>query len=115
MNTYTYGDQNEPYILCLLDNTLVVAWQSLDQDGSGWGVYAQKLDHQLNKQGGEVQVHNSTQDKQYKPSITQLQDGNLIITYKSVNRKNIEIRAQKFDKNLIKIGDEHVLKDKFKA
>ncbi len=41
-NTYTKGVQRESAVAMDSDGDFIVTWQSLDQDGSGYGVYAQR-------------------------------------------------------------------------
>ena len=38
INTYTANDQSKPSIATLTNGNFVVTWQSVYQDGSGWGV-----------------------------------------------------------------------------
>ncbi len=42
INTYTSGDQSYCNIASLLDGGFVVTWNSMNQDGSSWGIYGQK-------------------------------------------------------------------------
>ena len=42
VNTYTTGDQHYPSVATDADGDFVVGWSSSSQDGSGWGVYAQR-------------------------------------------------------------------------
>jgi hypothetical protein len=44
VNTYTTGIQRFPGIAADADGDLVVVWQSEGQDGSGYGIYAQRFD-----------------------------------------------------------------------
>jgi hypothetical protein len=39
VNEHLPEDQSEPVVILSRDRTLLVAWQSQDQDGSNWGVY----------------------------------------------------------------------------
>lgn len=41
INTYTSGDQRLPHVASDADGNFVVSWQSLGQDGSSYGIYAQ--------------------------------------------------------------------------
>jgi hypothetical protein len=54
VNTYYTEDyQHESSIAMDDSGNFVIAWQSLDQDGYGYGVYAQKFDREGNKIGDE--------------------------------------------------------------
>lgn len=69
----------------------------------------------MNKIGSEVQINESVEDHQTKPSITQLSNGDIVFTYKNYVDGNVEIVATKFDINLKKISNETVIKRLFKA
>ena len=72
-----------------VDNEYIVAWQSEPQDGSGYGLYAQRFSQAGAKIGGEVQLNNYTTNSQNSPQVAfdgsqylitwhdQQQDGNL--------------------------------------
>ncbi len=46
VNTYTTGSQTSPIAASNRDaGTLVIAWESQDQDGSGYGIYGQADNH----------------------------------------------------------------------
>lgn len=60
VNTYTPQDQNQPTVAMNGSGEFVVAWQSSGQDGSLWGVYAQKFTAAGSTVGREVQVNTST-------------------------------------------------------
>ena len=83
VNTYTSGQQNDPAITALPDGGFAVTWQSSNQDGSGWGVYAQRFDADGEKVGEEFQVNSETESTQYQPEITALADGTLVVTWSS--------------------------------
>ena len=44
VNTYTIGNKYGPSTTALSDGGFVITWQSLGQDGDGYGVYAQRYD-----------------------------------------------------------------------
>ena len=44
INSYTTGNQSFPSLASGPDGTFVVVWSSLGQDGSGWGVFGQRLE-----------------------------------------------------------------------
>jgi hypothetical protein len=41
-NTYNAGDQDRPGLTALRDGSYLLAWQSLGQDGNGYGVFAER-------------------------------------------------------------------------
>jgi hypothetical protein len=61
----------------------VITWSSHDQDGSGWGVYAQRYDASGNPQGGEFLVNTTTQGDQEYSSVTMDAGGNFLVAWQS--------------------------------
>jgi len=57
VNTYTSDNQSSPSTTALTDGGFVVTWMSYNQDGSGYGIYAQRYDADGNTQGSEFQVN----------------------------------------------------------
>ena len=49
--------RHPPVVAVLSGGNFVVTWSSKSQDGSGWGVYAQRFDAAGVAQGGEFQVN----------------------------------------------------------
>ncbi len=49
VNTYTNGVQSLATAASFTSGDFVVVWRSMDQDGSGWGIYAQRFDKDGNK------------------------------------------------------------------
>lgn len=68
INTYTIGDQAGPKISSLSGEYLV-AWTSVDQDGSREGVYAQYLKADGSAAGDELRVNTSTVSQQMYPVV----------------------------------------------
>jgi hypothetical protein len=52
VNTYTVNNQINPSVAVDVDGDFVITWQSYEQDGSGWGIYAQRYDSLGNRIGG---------------------------------------------------------------
>lgn len=85
-NTNTAKDQSAPAIAGLLAGGFVVAWQSLGQDGSAFGIYAQRFDAQGNVKGAEFRVNNTTTNNQSGPSIAALTAGGFVIAWQSAGQ-----------------------------
>src|SRR5262249_44108885 len=60
VNQFTTDFQEFASVAMDADGDFVVAWQSLDQDGSGDGVYARRYDDAGNALGNEFQVNQFT-------------------------------------------------------
>ncbi|NOT16045.1 MAG: hypothetical protein HOP21_10860 [Methylotenera sp.] len=99
VNTYTIAHQYQPSIAALTDGGFVVSWTSL-QDGSVYGVYAQRYDAAGVAQGAEFQVNTYISDWQYKSTIAGLADGGFVISWESAGQDTpigAGIYAQRYD------------------
>ncbi|WP_165493836.1 calcium-binding protein [Azotobacter chroococcum] len=83
VNTTIADEQASPSIAALADGGFLVSWQSWNQDGSGWGIYAQRYGADGAPLGGEWLVNSTTADQQMYPSIAALVDGGFIVTWMS--------------------------------
>ncbi|MBI3469401.1 MAG: choice-of-anchor D domain-containing protein [Planctomycetes bacterium] len=82
-NTLTPGYQTSASVAMDSDGDFVIAWDSLGQDGSVYGVYAQKFSAAGVKQGGELQANTFTAGQQRFPSVAIDQDGDAVIAWQS--------------------------------
>ena len=85
VNTYTQGDQELSEVAMDPAGDFVITWQSSNQDGSGWGIYAQRYNAAGVPQGTEFQVNTYAQNDQVRPTLAMDQAGNFIITWSSTN------------------------------
>ena len=108
VNTTTTDIQANPTIVNLSDGGFVVAWQSNLQDGSSFGVYAQRYDAAGAPVGGETQVNTTTIDRQQDVEITALNDGGYIIAWESDNQDGdgYGVYTQRYDAAGAPVGGE---------
>ncbi len=83
VNTYTTGNQRYPSIGADPYGDFVVVWQSAGQDGSGYGVFAQRYDSLGNTVGGEFQVNTYTTGNQAYPSVAMAGNGDFVVVWVS--------------------------------
>ena len=83
VNTYTPSDQQYPSVAGLAGGGFVVTWTSVDQDGSGQGVYGQRYGADGNPVGDEFRVNTNTADFQQNSSVAGLANGNFVVTWES--------------------------------
>jgi hypothetical protein len=88
VNTYTQDDQLYGNAALDAGGNFVVTWASHNQDGSGWGVYAQRFDALGVAQGGEFRVNTTTLGDQNYPTIAMNNTGSFLITWSSFNPLN---------------------------
>ena len=108
VNTTTSSDQSQPSITALADGGFVVAWRSAGQDGSGWGIYAQRYAADGTPSGSEFQVNTTTSSDQSQPSITALADGGFVVAWRSAGQDGSGggVFAQRYASNGTPIGGE---------
>ncbi|MDD3329513.1 MAG: hypothetical protein PHW25_20735, partial [Zoogloea sp.] len=86
VNTFTANDQGQPSIAAYTGG-YVVTWYSNGQDGSGYGVYAQRFDNAGNPvlTGGsnEFRVNTATSTHQYEPDVAASADGRFVVVWRS--------------------------------
>ncbi|MGE5142868.1 MAG: S-layer homology domain-containing protein [Acidobacteriota bacterium] len=80
-NTYTTGSQYAPSVAMDSTGNFVVAWQSYGQDGSGYGITAQRFNSAGAKQGGELLVNAYTTGFQANPSVAMDPAGDFVIAW----------------------------------
>ncbi len=83
VNTYTSSTQQDPSVAGLDGGGFVVTWYSQNQDGSGYGVYAQRYAADGTASGSEFRVNTYTSSSQYQPSVAALDGGGFVVTWSS--------------------------------
>ncbi|MCP4392936.1 MAG: hypothetical protein GY804_01505, partial [Alphaproteobacteria bacterium] len=85
VNTYRTGEQsNSIAVSNLVDGNVIVAWQSEDQDGDGWGVYGQRYDTSGNEIGGEYLISHTASNDQIIPTASALLQGSAYTSGRSI-------------------------------
>jgi hypothetical protein len=80
VNTYTTDKQQRPCVGRIPDG-FVAAWHSRNQDGNGWGIYAQEYTAQGNKVGDEYQVASTVVGDQWMPRCCGLSNGRVAVAW----------------------------------
>jgi uncharacterized repeat protein (TIGR01451 family) len=83
VNTYTTDWQYMPSVAMDTEGDFVIAWQSYGQDGSDYGVYAQRYTSDGTPDGGEFQVNTYTNDRQLYPSVATDSEGDFVVAWTS--------------------------------
>jgi len=84
VNTTTTNIQSEPAVAARNDGAFVITWRSLAQDGSNFGIYAQRYDNGGNPVGDEIPVNAITANEQSTPTVSFLPDGSLVFGWKTL-------------------------------
>jgi hypothetical protein len=106
VNTYTTGFQIEPEVAGDSAGNFVVAWQS--EDGSSYGIFAQRFSSSGTRLGTEFQVNTYTQFDQSLPDIDMDDSGTFVVTWGSTTQDGAGrgVFLQEFDASGAPIGSE---------
>jgi hypothetical protein len=83
VNTYTTSFQQYSMVAMDADGDFVVTWSSANQDGSIYGIYAQRYDAAGEAQGSEFRVNTYTTSFQQYSSVAMDADGDFVVTWSS--------------------------------
>lgn len=99
VNSYTFDVQGDPSVAADAAGNFVVVWQSYGQDGSNYGIFAQRFDSAGAPQGDEFQVNSYTTSWQVSPAAAMGATGDFVVVW---NRARVEVSGtdivgQRFD------------------
>ena len=83
VNTYTTSDQAEPAVAVCPNQTFVVVWSSMSQDGSGSGIYGQEVKTNGDMVGPEFRVNTYTNGDQQHPAVSDDRIGGYVVGWNS--------------------------------
>jgi hypothetical protein len=107
VNTHTTNKHQAAAIASDSSGNFVVAWVSFSQDGSGYGVYAQRYSSDGSAVDGEFRVNTNTTGYQSYPSIAPLAAGGFVVVWNTnAFRAGAAIAGQRFDASGQQIGGE---------
>ncbi len=97
INTCTDGNQRFSRIASDESGNFVVVWQSQNQDGSGYGIFARCYDSNGDPIGDEFKINQYTAGDQLFPAVAMNNSGKFIVTWDSQKGDNFEIVARLYD------------------
>ncbi|MDO6964793.1 Ig-like domain-containing protein [Rhizobium alvei] len=108
VNTQTNNHQNLPAIAALADGGWVITWMSADQDGNGYGIFAQRYAADGSLVDDEFLVNSYLPSDQYEPTIAALDDGGFIICWASDGQdgSGFGIYGMRFNADGVQVGNE---------
>ncbi len=106
VNTFTSGNQNAPSIAANSDTGFLVSWQSRDQDGSEYGIFAQLYNRDGSVSGAEFQVNTYTPDNQKYPAVASSLDRYLVVWRSEHDGEDTGIFGRFFDTAGAPLGGE---------
>jgi hypothetical protein len=110
VNTYTPNNQSFPAVAQVPAGGFIVTWQSDMQDGSGLGVYMQRMSAANAKSGMEVKVNTTTANNQMMPAVAGLTNGYVIVWSSQIqDGSGLGIFGQRFDGSNVAQGAEFLV------
>ena len=108
VNSITDRNQSQPDVAAGAAGDIVVTWRSYKQDGSSWGVFAQRYDASGQKVGDEIAVNTTTRKSQRDPAVAVGDDGSFVIVWNSSSQDGSSwgVYGQRFDGAGTPVGDE---------
>jgi len=91
----------------LADGSYVTVWQSNGQDGSGWGVYAQRFSAEGVAVGPEWRVNTTTASSQLEPQVAALSSGGFVVVWtdqSGADGSSYGVYAQRYDASGVAVG-----------
>jgi probable HAF family extracellular repeat protein len=82
VHTHVTNEQRFPAVAINAAGEILVAWQSLDQDGSGCGIFARRFDAANNPLGPEFQVNAYSIGTQELPGIAMNSRGDAVVIWR---------------------------------
>lgn len=86
VNSTTANAQNAPAVALDAAGNFIVVWQSNLQDGSGYGIYAQRYNLSATAVGATFRVNVVTSNSQRAPSVAMAAGGSFIIAWQSTSQ-----------------------------
>ena len=86
VNSYTTDNQQQATVATAPTGEYVVVWQSENQDGSGFGIYAQRYNAVGQPAGSEIQVHSTTAGDQELPVVAVNASGQFAVAWQSAGQ-----------------------------
>ena len=82
-NTYTTGAQDSPAVGMAPDGRFVIAWESVNIDGSSDAAVGQRYTAPGTAQGANFQVNTYTTNSQYELEVAVARDGSFVVVWNS--------------------------------
>ncbi|MEH2443041.1 beta strand repeat-containing protein [Nostoc sp.] len=109
VNTYTAKNQANSTVAMDATGNFVISWQSLGQDGSSYGIYAQRYSSAGVAQGNEFKVNTYTTSSQANPTVAiNSNNGDFVISWTSDGQDGSSdgIYAQRYNSAGVAQGNE---------
>lgn len=113
VNTWILGSQYNSSVSVADDGRFVVVWRSAgDQDGDGFGIFAQRYHANGTRDGTEFQVNTTYTDSQDHPVVYMHDDGSFVVIWESADQCMTNrdcVVGQRFDATGAPVGGEFLV------
>ena len=111
VNTYTTSTQYVPSVSMDSGGDFVVTWNSYLQDGSTWGVYAQRYNANGVAQGSEFCATSFTTGNQWNVAVVMAASGDFVVTWRSSLQDGSSegVYAQRYNAAGVALGGEFLV------
>jgi hypothetical protein len=108
VNTFTTLFQIRPSVAAAANGDFVVAWESGNQDGAGYGIFGQRFSSTGAAVGVEFQVNTFTASTQAFPSMAANTNGDFVVAWRSTAQdgSGYGVFAQSFSSAGTRVGPE---------
>jgi hypothetical protein len=107
VNSFITGRQDRPSVAQDSSGRFVVVWQSVQQDGAGYGVFGRRYDAGGVPQGAEFLVNSYTTLNQSRPATATDGAGNFVVAWQSSqDGSSSGVVAQRYDAAGLPLGAE---------
>lgn len=108
VNSFLDGYQGEPDVAVDGQGNIIIVWQSWEQDGDGFGIFARKYSAAGDPEGFEFQVNTTAVDDQVHPAIAMDETGNCVFVWTSYSQNGAQsgIYGQRMSSSGIFLGPE---------
>ena len=99
VNTTTTGSQQKPVVAMASGGNFAIAWSSFEQDGDGWGVFAQRFAADGTRIGDEFQVNEDSDGHQRDVDAVMADGGQLFFSWNHADADGAgwEVDARSYD------------------
>ncbi len=107
------GDQREPRVVADGLGRFIVVWEDAAREaGTSWGIYALVYDNDANLLTPQpIHVNTTVLSSQRNPRVACDELGNFVVCWEDWSAGNADIRAQAFDANFQKFGNEFIVNE----
>ena len=113
VNSTTDGQQDHAAVAMSDSGDFVITWNSRNEDGDGWGIFAQQFNADGTPKGNQIAVNSTTAGSQYAPDVGVAADDAFVVSWSSFGQDGDSwgVFAHQFTSGGARDGDELQVND----